>query len=118
MRLALAWHNRSGADSRADMNPFTRWSLAALVGCIAASIALASFAEIAGAAAYPDRPLRLVVPFPPGGGNDILARAVGQRLAEPLGQQVIIDNRGGAGGLIGGQIAATAAPDGYTLFLG
>ncbi len=69
-------------------------------------------------AAYPDRPLRLVVPFPPGGGNDILARAVGQRLAEPLGQQVIVDNRGGAGGLIGGQIAATAAPDGYTLFLG
>ncbi|MGZ5094293.1 MAG: Bug family tripartite tricarboxylate transporter substrate binding protein, partial [Burkholderiales bacterium] len=70
------------------------------------------------AAAYPDRPLRLVVPFPPGGGNDILARAVGQRLAEALGQQIIIDNRGGAGGMIGGQIAASSAPDGYTLFLG
>jgi tripartite-type tricarboxylate transporter receptor subunit TctC len=70
------------------------------------------------AAAYPDRPLRLIVPFPPGGGNDILARAVGQRLAQALGQQIIIDNRGGAGGMIGGQIAASAAPDGYTLFLG
>jgi len=69
-------------------------------------------------AAYPDRPLRLIVPFPPGGGNDILARAVGQRLTGTLGQQIIVDNRGGAGGMIGGQLAATAAPDGYTLFLG
>ncbi len=67
---------------------------------------------------YPDRPVRIIVPFPPGGGNDILARAMGARLAEALGQQIIIDNRGGAGGLIGGQIAATADPDGYTLFLG
>src|SRR5688572_28058149 len=70
------------------------------------------------AAAYPDRPVRIIVPFPPGGGNDILARAVGQRLSETMGQQFIVDNRGGAGGLIGGQIAATSAPDGYTLFLG
>ncbi len=68
--------------------------------------------------AYPDRPLRLIVPFPPGGGNDILARAVGQRLAEAIGQQVIVDNRGGAGGMVGGQIAATSDPNGYTLFLG
>jgi len=68
--------------------------------------------------AYPNRPLRLIVPFPPGGGNDILARAVGQRLSESLGQQVIVDNRGGAGGMIGGTLAATADPDGYTLFLG
>lgn len=67
---------------------------------------------------YPDRPIRLIVPFPPGGGNDILARAVGQRLSESLGQQVIVDNRGGAGGMLGGQIAASADPDGYTLFLG
>ncbi len=67
---------------------------------------------------YPLRPLRLIVPFPPGGGNDILARAVGQRLTESLHQQIIVDNRGGAGGIIGGQIAATADADGYTLFLG
>src|SRR5688572_9772299 len=67
---------------------------------------------------YPVRPLRLIVPFPPGGGNDILARAVAQRLTEVIGQQVVVDNRGGAGGVIGTQAAATSAPDGYTLFLG
>ena len=70
------------------------------------------------AQAYPSKPLRLIVPFPPGGGNDILARTVGQRLAEVVGHQVIIDNRGGAGGALGAQIAINAAPDGYTLFLG
>jgi tripartite-type tricarboxylate transporter receptor subunit TctC len=69
-------------------------------------------------AAWPDRPIRLIVPFPPGGGNDILARAVAQRLSQPLGQQVVVDNRGGAGGMLGGQIAATSDPDGYTLLLG
>ena len=72
----------------------------------------------AQAPGYPSRPLRLVVPFPPGGGNDILARAVGARLTEVVGQQVIVDNRPGAGGMLGAQIAATADPDGYTLFLG
>jgi tripartite-type tricarboxylate transporter receptor subunit TctC len=72
----------------------------------------------AAVAAYPDKPLRLIVPFPPGGGNDILARTVGQRLGEVVGQQVVVDNRGGAGGLIGAMTAVNAAPDGYTLFLG
>jgi tripartite-type tricarboxylate transporter receptor subunit TctC len=67
---------------------------------------------------YPSRPIRLIVPFPPGGGNDILARAVGLRMAEVMHQQVIVDNRGGGGGIIGGQIAANSNPDGYTLFLG
>jgi tripartite-type tricarboxylate transporter receptor subunit TctC len=70
------------------------------------------------AANYPDKPLRLVVPFPPGGGNDILARTLGQRLAEVVSQQVVVDNRGGAGGALGATIAAQANPDGYTLFLG
>src|SRR5688572_1886702 len=68
--------------------------------------------------AYPDRPLRLIVPFPPGGGNDILARAVGQRLGESIGQQVVVDNRGGAGGIVGAELAAKSVPDGYTLLLG
>jgi tripartite-type tricarboxylate transporter receptor subunit TctC len=72
----------------------------------------------AAVAAYPDKPLRLIVPFPPGGGNDILARTVGQRFGEVVGQQVVVDNRGGAGGLIGAMTAVNAAPDGYTLFLG
>ena len=66
---------------------------------------------------YPIKPLRLIVPFPPGGGNDILARSVGQRLSEIVGQQIIVDNRGGAGGLIGAELAAKAVPDGYTIFL-
>jgi tripartite-type tricarboxylate transporter receptor subunit TctC len=60
----------------------------------------------------------MIVPFPPGGGNDILARTVSQRLVEVVGQQVIVDNRGGAGGALGAQIAISAAPDGYTTFLG
>jgi len=84
----------------------------ALLTCMASTAAQAQQGQ------YPNRPLRLIVPFPPGGGNDILARAVGQRLAESIGQQVIVDNRGGAGGMVGGQIAATADPNGYTLFLG
>ncbi len=70
------------------------------------------------AQAYPSKPIRLIVPFPPGGGNDIMARTVGQKIAESTGQQVVIDNRGGAGGNIGAETAAHAVPDGYTLFLG
>jgi len=89
------------------------------IAACCAALVLASLAPAAAQAAeYPDRPLRLIVPFPPGGGNDILARAVGQRMAEILGQQVVIDNRGGAGGLVGGTLAAGSNPDGYTLFLG
>jgi tripartite-type tricarboxylate transporter receptor subunit TctC len=67
---------------------------------------------------YPARPLRLIVPQPPGGGNDTIARMISQRLAGILKQQIVIDNRAGAGGLIGAELAAKAAPDGYTLLLG
>lgn len=70
------------------------------------------------AQSYPVRPLRLIVPQPPGGGNDTIARMIGQRLAGTLKQQIVIDNRAGAGGLIGAELAAKAAPDGYTLLLG
>ena len=69
------------------------------------------------AAGYPARPVRLIVPFPPGGGADFMGRLVAQNLNEKHGYQVVVDNRGGAGGAIGGSIVAGAAPDGYTLVL-
>jgi len=65
--------------------------------------------------AYPIKPIRFLVPSPPGGSPDILARIVGQKLTERLGQQVVVDNRSGASGIIGVEVAARAAPDGYTL---
>ena len=68
--------------------------------------------------AYPSKPIRLIVAFPAGGSTDIVARLVGQKLGEKLGQQVVVDNRGGAGGTIGTEIAARATPDGYTLTMG
>jgi tripartite-type tricarboxylate transporter receptor subunit TctC len=84
---------------------------------IAAILAVTLFAS-ATAAVYPERPLRFVIPFPPGGGADNLARIVSQPAGEKLGQQVVIDNRAGAGGNIAAEVVAKAAPDGYTLLQG
>ena len=67
--------------------------------------------------AYPNKPIRLIVPFAPGGSNDIVARIIGYKFGESFGQQVIIDNRGGASGIIGTDLAAKATPDGYTLLM-
>jgi tripartite-type tricarboxylate transporter receptor subunit TctC len=71
----------------------------------------------AAAAEYPDKQIRLIIPFPPGGSNDVVGRLVARHLSDVLGQQVYVDNRGGAGGTIGTDIAAKAAPDGYTLLV-
>ncbi len=89
--------------------------------CAAAlSVAIFASAVVASVQAqtYPTRPVRFIVPYPPGGSTDYTAREIGQRLSELWGQQLVIDNRGGAGSLIGHGLAATAAPDGYTLLLG
>jgi tripartite-type tricarboxylate transporter receptor subunit TctC len=69
-------------------------------------------------AAYPDRPIHMIVPFAPGGNADIVGRIVGERISNAVGQPVIVDNRGGAGGSIGAESVARATPDGYTLFVG
>ncbi len=92
------------------MRPFAKAtvSLACLLGAIC----------VAGAADYPTRNITLIVPYPPAGGVDAMARVVGQKLSEALKVQVIVDNRGGAGGTLGTRYAAKAAPDGYTLLLG
>ena len=83
----------------------------------AAGLTFASVAHAAAdaAAGYPSRPIRIIVGFPPGSGTDILARFVGARLTERLGQQVVVDNRSGANGIIAAELTAKAAPDGHTL---
>ncbi len=84
----------------------------------AAWVAMAWIADAAAQQPYPVRPVRLIVGFAPGGNTDTVARVVGQKLGDRLGTQVVVDNRGGAGGTIGTEIAARATPDGYTLTMG
>src|SRR5687768_14889992 len=84
-------------------------------------IALAAAALLVPAAAfaqaYPNKPVRVIIVFPPGGSNDIVGRIVFQKMSEQVGQQFVIDNRGGAGGTIGSEVVAKSPPDGYTLMV-
>lgn len=88
------------------------WSLLVSVALLTGSYVVAHAAAMSD---FPTKPIRIIVPFPPGGSNDLLARYFGDKLTERLAQQSVIDNRGGANGIIGTQLAATAAPDGYTM---
>ncbi len=82
-----------------------------------AAMAALVLPAVTWAAAYPAKPIRFIVPFTPGGSQDVIARLVGQKVAERVGQQVVIDNRTGAAGLIAAELTARAAPDGYTIFM-
>ena len=86
--------------------------LHAAFACVVAALSFAAHAQ------YPAKPVRMVVPFPAGGPTDIVGRTIGQKLSETLGQPVIVDNRAGAGGVIGTEYVAKAPPDGYTVLLG
>lgn len=96
------------------MKPLRAMVLGAGIG---AALLGAALAGPAAAQNYPTRPIRMVVPFPPGAASDFLARVLGQKLGETWGQQVVVDNRPGAGGLIGGTVVARANSDGYTIAL-
>jgi tripartite-type tricarboxylate transporter receptor subunit TctC len=84
---------------------------------LAASAALIGALAPAAAQSYPSRPISLIVPFPPGGSTTVVARIIAERMSETLGQTIVIDNRGGAGGTVGTRAAARSAPDGYTILL-
>jgi len=91
--------------------------IAAAIAGLFAGGALAQGAKPDAASGYPDKPVRWIVPFTPGASNDIIGRLIAGKLTDALGQQFVIDNRGGAGGLIGAETVARAQPDGYTLLL-
>src|SRR3990172_2324216 len=115
-RSGGAWPGKEQLRRTSSMNSFAcRLMLLCLLSAAYFQIAFAQGGP--SAATYPEKAIRFIVPFPPGAANDLLARAVGQRLSDRWGQPVIVDNRGGGGGTLGATIAAKAAPDGYTIVI-
>ncbi len=98
------------------MTPYRRPFLFSL-GLLAGLLPAAQAAEKARPTDFPTKPIRLIVPFPPGGSNDVLGRYVGAKLTERVGEQIVVDNRGGANGIIGAELAANSTPDGYTMLM-
>ncbi|MGZ8228650.1 MAG: Bug family tripartite tricarboxylate transporter substrate binding protein [Burkholderiales bacterium] len=94
------------------------WPHVKKFACIGLALFAASIASGVAAQSYPTKPVRLIVPWSAGSGTDLMSRSLAQKLGEALGQQVFVDNRGGAGAIIGSEIAARSPPDGYTLYIG
>ena len=97
------------------------WFAGFATALLAANVSMAqsrSAESKSSGSSYPDKPIRMVLPFPPGGGTDSLARVILPRMSQALGQPLVIDNRAGAGGVLAAEIVARSAPDGYTLFMG
>lgn len=113
--MKLTQSQKKSAPAKSALTPTSRTTFA--LGLLAAAT-LCLMAAPASAQGYPDQPVKLVVPFPAGGTTDVLARALGQKLAEKIGQPVIIENKPGAGATIGAEYVARAKPDGYTLLMG
>jgi tripartite-type tricarboxylate transporter receptor subunit TctC len=93
-------------------------SLKRILSVFLTAIAVGTLAGFGSAIAYPTKPITLIIPFPPGGSTDIVGRIIGEGLSKELGQPVVVDNRGGAGGTVGSGVLAKAAPDGYTIGIG
>src|SRR3954462_12517291 len=95
-----------------------RYPISSTIAALSVALLLGPAAFAQDAAPYPTRPVMMIVPFAPGGASDFVARTIQNGLGEILGQQIVVDNRPGAAGIIGTEVAARAAPDGYTAFLG